>query len=146
MIDEEKPSEQTTDENEQTNAQQTAQTEAPKDAQTPPAATEKSDDVGKKIIFALCYLWGILFFLPLVLYKDDKAGRMHANQGLVLLIVAVAANVIGGILCLIPIVGAIVIALINVALLVYAILGIVNVVTDKTTPLPIIGSIHILDK
>ena len=35
------------------------------------ADSQKNDDIVRKIIFALCYLWGILFFLPLILYKND---------------------------------------------------------------------------
>ena len=59
---------------------------------------DHESETTKKVVFSLCYIWGILFFLPLVLYKDDKKATFHANQGLVLLLVAVCGNVIFGIL------------------------------------------------
>ena len=42
------------------------------------------DDVQtKKIICCLSYLFGILFFLPLVMYPNDETAKYQANQTLV---------------------------------------------------------------
>lgn len=96
-----------------------------------------------KVMSALAYLW-ILFFLPLVVCPDSKFGRYHANQGLVLLLAAVVANVIGAVLSLIPAVGWILQLILNVAMLVLTILGIVNVCNGETKPLPIIGGLTLI--
>ncbi len=106
----------------------------------------------KKVMNALAYT-GILFFLPLVVNKDE-VGKFHANQGLIALIVSVILHVVGGILGAltgIPLVGFIVgivgtifgwgAWLVNVGMLIF---GIVNAINDTTNPLPIVGKIAIL--
>lgn len=111
------------------------------------ADSQKNDDIVRKIIFALCYLWGILFFLPLILYKNDNEAKVHANQGLVLLLFSVIGNLIFSILTFIPVLNVIfsVIAWIySAALLILGIIGIVYVVTDNKNPLPLIGGIKII--
>lgn len=96
-----------------------------------------------KAMSALAYLW-ILFFLPLVVCPDSKFGRYHANQGLVLLLTTIVANVIGVILSLIPVVGWILQLVLNVAMVVLMILGIVNACNGETKPLPIIGKFTLI--
>lgn len=51
-------------------------------------------EMTKKVIFSLCYLWGILFFIPLILYKDDAKAMRHANEGLVLLLFSAVGNIV----------------------------------------------------
>ena len=96
-----------------------------------------------KAMSALAYLW-ILFFLPLVVCPDSKFGRYHANQGLVLLLTTIVANVIGAVLRLIPTVGWILQLVLNVAMVVLMILGIVNACNGETKPLPIIGKFTLI--
>ncbi len=104
-----------------------------------------------KIMSIFAYI-GILFLIPLLLAKDSKFARFHTNQGLVLfifdLLSGVIIAVVSIVLGLIPGIGAIlagvVSGVIGLAILVFMILGIVNVVTDKTNELPIIGKIRIL--
>jgi len=97
------------------------------------------EDIEKnKVICALAY---ILFFLPLIACIDSPFGRFHANQGLLLLIVAVAGNIVLG---LIPIIGWILMPLFSLAILVFAVLGIVNAATGKAKELPVIGKLRII--
>ena len=105
-------------------------------------------DTAKKVVYSLCYLWGILFFLPLILYTNDAAARRHANEGLLLLLFSVVSNLVFGILTsfggfMRPLFGAIMGAY-SVLLLALGIIGIVYVVTDKDRPLPLIGNIHLI--
>lgn len=104
----------------------------------------KNDETAKKLIYSLCYLWGILFFLPLILYKEDKDAVMHANEGLVLLLFSVAGNVIFGILSVFGWIFGMLSGVYSAVLLVLGIIGIVYVVTDKHEPLPLIGGIKLL--
>ncbi|MGG1517318.1 hypothetical protein ABE504_18040 [Paenibacillus oryzisoli] len=79
----------------------------------------------------------ILFFIPLIAAKDSKFAMYHANQGLTLFLCVVIVNVVLGI---IPFIGWILLPLVNLALLVLAILGIVAAAQGQVKPLPIIGA------
>ena len=120
------------------------------------AATDKPDaknssesasldtETTKKIIYSLCYLWGILFFLPLILYKGDRAATRHANEGLLLLLLSVIGNIVFGVLSIFGWFFGLIAGLYSLVLLIFGIIGIVYVVTDKNEPLPIIGSIRLI--
>lgn len=111
----------------------------------------------RRVIFALCYFWEILFFIPLLMYKDAKAMR-HANEGLVLLIFSVGGSIIYGILvtifsilglanilCLIGvIIASIIFAIYAIGLFVLKVIGIIYALTDKDQKLPILGNIVLL--
>ncbi|MBQ4118190.1 MAG: hypothetical protein IJD08_04320 [Oscillospiraceae bacterium] len=98
---------------------------------------------GNKLLAAISYVW-ILCIVTILCAKDDVFARYHANQGLVLLIANIAAAIAGFILGFIPFVGPIVAWVINIALFVLMILGIVNAATGKMKPLPLIGGIEII--
>lgn len=103
----------------------------------------KDDEITRKVIFCLCYLFGILFFIPLLMYKDDEA-KMHANQGLVILLLSVIGNAVFGMLTWILFLFAWVASIYSVALFILCIVGVVYVVTNKKEPLPIIGKIKLI--
>lgn len=105
---------------------------------------DKNDAIVKKVIFSLCYLWGILFFLPLIMYKGDSTATKHANNGLVLLLVSVIGNIILGGLSALTSVFGILAGVFSLLMLVFGILGIVYVVTDQDKDLPLISKIKIL--
>lgn len=111
--------------------------------QNEPTNTNKDNEVTRKVLFCLCYLWGILFFIPLILYKDDVA-KMRANDGLLLLLLSIIGNVVFGILTRISGVFGWIAGIYSLALLLLGIMGIVFVVTDKNEPLPIIGKIKLI--
>lgn len=119
-----------------------------KNEETDEPENRGSDDaVARKLVFSLCYLWGILFFLPLILYPNDAQAKRHANAGLVLLLFSVIGNVIFGVLTFIPVLNiifSIVAAVYSLLLLILGIVGIVYVVTDQDKDLPVIGSIKII--
>lgn len=116
---------------------------------------KKDEETARKVIFSLCYVWGILFFLPLVMYKNDEEAKFHANQGLALLIVSVVGNAFFGIASavfgLIPTVGGVLATIFgalagvfSLAMLILGILGIVNVVNGVCKELPIVGRFKLL--
>jgi uncharacterized membrane protein len=103
------------------------------------APTAKPSDVNaNKWIGALAY---ILFFIPLLAAKNSRFAMYHANQGLVLLILSLACNIVLGI---IPIIGWILLPLANLATLALAIVGIVQAANGQMKPLPLIGGISII--
>ena len=105
---------------------------------------EVDSEVTKKIIFSLCYLWGILFFIPLLLYKGETKATRHANEGLLLFLFSVVGNIILGGLSKISWIFGMLAGLYSLAILILGIIGIIYVVTDQEKELPIIGKIKLL--
>lgn len=143
MADENRPSEQQQKQDDTTAGQ--AQPETAQKQSSSGVSVDTSTE--KKIIYSLCYLWGILFFLPLILYKNDAKATRHANEGLLLLLFSVVGNAVFGILMRIPAIGwifGVLAGIYSLALLILGIVGIVYVVTDRDEELPLIGSIHLL--
>lgn len=97
-------------------------------------------DVSKNKVFAVLSYFGILFILPLLCCKDSAYAKFHANQGLLLFILEVAAGIIN----LIPFVGHIVSLLLSLAVFVFFILGLVSAAQGTMKPLPLIGTIQII--
>lgn len=84
----------------------------------------------------------ILFFVPLLMAPKSRFARYHANQGLLLLIVAVAVNIIGTI---IPFLGWLVILPVGmIAVFTLLVIGIINASNGVMKPLPIIGNYEII--
>lgn len=108
------------------------------------ANINSDDEMTKKIIFSLCYLFGILFFVPLLLYKDDSRAIRHANEGLVLLLFSVVGNIVLGIVSGFLWFFSIFIGLYSLFIFVLGIIGIVYVVTDQEKELPILGKIKLI--
>lgn len=98
-----------------------------------PADIEKN-----KVMAGLAYL---LFFLPLVACPDSRFGRFHANQGLLLLIVSIAGGIILGI---IPIIGWVLMPIFYIAVMIFAIMGLINGLNGKSKKLPLFGKFIII--
>ncbi len=94
---------------------------------------DKTIETGK-LWAVIAYLW-ILFIIPLLVAKDNKFALYHAKQGLVLFVCSLVVMVISAI----PIIGWVLGLLGTIALLILFIIGIVNVLSDKYAPLPLIG-------
>lgn len=87
-----------------------------------------------KIMSVLAYI-GPLVIVSYITAKDNPTVKFHIKQGLVLLVAEVALWVIGSMLFVLwPLIG-----LVNFALVVLAIIGILNAVNGKEKPLPILG-------
>jgi len=107
--------------------------------------TEQTQEIDTKDINenkAMAVLAYILFFIPLLAAKESKFAMYHANQGLVLFLSAMAVNVVGSI---IPVLGwFFILTLGNLAVIVLAVLGIINAAKGEEKPLPLIGGIKLL--
>ena len=111
------------------------------------AGRRADDEMQKKVICILAYLFGILFFLPLVVYPGDGAARFHANQALVILLCTVIGEVVFGILCLIPLIGilfGILCGLFGLAVLPACIYCIVGAAKGECWELPVLGKIRLI--
>lgn len=98
--------------------------------QPQPAATPEHNT----LMAILAYV-SILVLIPLLAAKDDPFVKFHVKQGLVLLIIEVAASVLASVLWVLGILWT----LIDLAMLVYSIIGIVNAAEGKQKELPFIG-------
>lgn len=87
----------------------------------------------------VCYI-GWIGWLIAFLAGDKEGAKFHLNQGLVLVIV----NIASGILAFVPVIGTIVACVVSVAVLVFAIMGIVYAAQEQEKELPLIGKIKIL--
>lgn len=107
--------------------------------------------LGVGAVSVLAY-YGILFFVPLVAYKDSKFARFHAGQGLNVLLFSIAysivASILSGIFMAISFgLGAAIGGLLSLGgifFFVVMIMGIVNVCKGEMKPLPLIGNINII--
>lgn len=98
-----------------------------------------SEDIEKnKTMAGLAYF---LFFLPLIVCPESIYAKFHANQALILLIFAVAGNVILGI---IPVIGWMLMPVFGLGVLILAIMGLLNGFGGKSKRLPLIGKFDIL--
>ena len=96
-----------------------------------------------KVLAILGYIFGFLFFLPLVIGgKKTSYGLYHANNAFVLFIANLIINSLSRFL---PFTAAkAVFSLLDLAIIVLAILGIVFAATGAKKKIPIIGEINIL--
>lgn len=97
------------------------------------------DDIEKnKTMAGLAYF---IFFLPLIAAPESKFAKFHANQGLLLLILGVAGNLILG---MIPILGWLLMVPFGILVLILGIMGLMNGFGGKVKELPMIGKFRII--
>lgn len=109
-----------------------------------PAPAGNSDVNDNKAMAIIGYIIPLLFFIPLVTdAKNSPFAKFHANQQLVLLIAAIAVNVIGAI---IPFIGwFLILPLGSIAIVVFAIIGLINAAKGEMKELPMIGGFKIIN-
>lgn len=103
----------------------------------------QSDAEKNKPMAIIGYIIPILFFVPLITdAKNSAFAKFHANQQLNLLLAAIAVNIVGGI---IPVLGwFIILPLGTIALIVFAIMGIINGAKGEMKKLPLIGGFELI--
>lgn len=89
----------------------------------------------KSNLIALLSYFGILFIVPLLVAREDEFVKFHVKQGITLFIAIIITSAI----MIIPVIGWIIGGIASIIWLILAILGIINVLTGKTTQLPLIG-------
>ncbi len=97
--------------------------------------------MNRNLIAAVAYFTWIGFLAAYMLGdRNDPFIRHHLNQALVIDL----AGLIGGVFAVIPLLGALVAGVVNVAGFVLDIMGAVSAYHGSTAPLPLIGDIHII--
>lgn len=113
---------------------------------------DSKDDIIRKLMLSIGYIVWILFFLPLVVYGNDPYAKRCANEQLNLFIFGAIGNLIFGVLVgifalFLPVLSAIfgiVVSVWNFCLLIFGIVGIINVVSGNNKSLPIFGAFSII--
>lgn len=113
---------------------------------------DEAADLAENKVFSVFAYFGLLILIPVFAAKGSRFARYHINQGLVMLISGVAVAVGIGLLSAIFLsisvwlysLIAVLWAAWWVALVVLAILGVVNAASGRTKPLPVIGGLNIL--
>ncbi len=99
---------------------------------------EITKDVEGNKIWALLGYLGILVILPLLLKKDSSFAYYHAKQGLVLFIFAIILSFLG----MIPFIGWFLLLPIGgIIIFILWLMGIINALSGKMKPLPLIGGL-----
>lgn len=133
------------------NPDNAASATTPPVAPAAPTATAEPASAGmdnKKLYGIIGYIIPILFFLPLIdeKLKTDTSARFHANQQLILLIVAFGLHfVITNVLAMI--LGPLAYMLgsaVNIVILIFVVLGVMNILKGEDKALPIIGQFHLI--
>ncbi len=101
---------------------------------------DTADAESNKVMGILAYL-GILVLVPILAAKESAFARFHANQGLVLLLLWAATWILG---MMLPWGMGMIIMVLQIAIFVLAIIGIINAVGGKMKPLPVVGNITLL--
>src|SRR5690554_5969046 len=98
-----------------------------------------SQDIEKnKTMAGFAYL---IFFLPFIACPESKYAKFHANQALLLLLVAIGGNVVLG---MIPVIGWMLLPIYALGILAFGIMGLINGFGGKAKRLPIFGKFNIL--
>jgi uncharacterized membrane protein len=87
-----------------------------------------------KALAALAYFW-ILFLIPLLAKRDSDFAVFHGKQGLVLFIYSIIISAIG----YIPVIGWVISWVGGIFGFVLFIIGLINALSGKREPLPVIG-------
>ncbi len=112
---------------------------------------DPADIQANKGITILSYIsWLVL--VPLLARKDSRFARFHSNQGFVLAIIGTAISITGTVittplnlahLWFVSTIISVLFWLLEIPVLVFCIIGIVNVAQGRAVELPIIGKIKI---
>jgi len=105
-------------------------------------ASKKGNMDEEKIFAFLCYLISIIGVVIVLATKSERSqfSIYHAKQGLVLFITEIIVWIIAIVLAIIPFLGWLVSVLLWIGVLALWIVGILNSLTGKMKPLPVIGS------
>lgn len=104
-----------------------------------PAVVEVSKEEIEKHKTMAILAW-IIFFIPLLTdAKDSKFAKFHANQSLLVTLIAILGSVLTS-----TVIGAIVGIPLSIVALVFWIMGILSAVNGQMKRIPIVGNIELI--
>ena len=115
---------------------QTNNTSGSQQSTSQPTQTPVQSQIHDNTLMGILSYIGPLVFIPFVTSKNDPFVKFHINQGLVVFSIEIALFIITLVMPFLYMIAQ----LVNLGALVLSILGIINVVQKKETPLPVVGS------
>lgn len=112
----------------------------------------QAEDIEQNKLMAVLSYFSLLVVLPILLAKESKYARFHANQGLILMIVTMGWQFASSMLTVafsrfwwqmrfvLPFTG-----IVYILLLVLFVMGVANALSGKAKELPLIGKFRILN-
>ena len=94
-----------------------------------------SDDVTKNRLMAVLAYIGPLVLIPLIVARDSKFAKFHANQGLILFLLAIACALLRDV----KLIGWI-FSVCGMAIFILAVVGIIYACQGKAKELPVVGN------
>jgi uncharacterized membrane protein len=105
-----------------------------------PAAPQGQTGPQKNTLMAVLAYLGILVVIPYIVAKNDPFVKFHIKQGVILFVIEVASWLF---ISLLPFLAPL-LFIVNIFILVFIIIGIVNAVNGREKMLPWVG--HLADK
>lgn len=107
-------------------------------APVPPTSDQDQAKKNEKIMSIISYI-PILFLLPFFIVKDkSKTLNFHINQGIILSVLFVLGYFIANLL---PLIEDRAVDLWKMIILIFTVIGIINVIKNREKPLPLIGKL-----
>ncbi|MBR3760656.1 MAG: hypothetical protein IKK47_06685 [Ruminococcus sp.] len=108
--------------------------------QSAQSSFNQADVQKNKILVAICYIFPILFFVPIIIDGSSSYCRFHANQQLTQLILGIILGVVLGIVGLIPVLGAIIGVLVGICMLALVVALFYGAIKGMAVRIPFIGN------
>jgi uncharacterized membrane protein len=122
--------------------EEVAQEQGPVQSTPPPFVGGEQQNPNEEKNIGMAIVAYFLFFVPLLAGDKTQFVRYHVNQALVLVLFAIAVNVIG---TLVPFIGWFIILPIGgIMAFVLWLMGIINASKGEMKPLPLIGGFEII--
>jgi uncharacterized membrane protein len=103
---------------------------------TPPTQPAPTKDESSHVVMGILAYLGVLVIIPYLMAKDVPFVKFHIKQGVVLIVLEIAAWVVAEMFW-----GFwFIVHLLNILTFILSIVGIVNVVQKKEKELPLVGS------
>lgn len=104
------------------------------------AGFSEEERTRNKYLGALCYLGPVFVIIALLAERDSKFIRYHANQAIMLWILAFACALV----CIVPIIGWIAGGIGSIVAFVFDIMGLVRAFKGRAVDLPLVGKYTVL--
>ncbi|MFP4119376.1 MAG: DUF4870 domain-containing protein [Candidatus Woesearchaeota archaeon] len=97
------------------------------------------NDNSKLVAILSYFLVGIIWYFADEKMKKNELAKFHTKQALFLILGAVAVGILGMMLVSIPLIGWFLTIILQVALLILWILGLIKAAEGKREPIPLVG-------
>ena len=102
-------------------------------------STMAEEDNTKLVAILSYFLVGIIWYFADEKMKQSKLAKFHVKQALFLILIGIAIAIVNMILVFIPFIGWFLTILLQIAMLILWILGLIKAFEGKKDPIPVVG-------